>query len=492
MTDRISRRAFVAAAALAPGTAAAAQAPLSTDPRSKAFRRGAEITARDFGVRGDGRSDDSAALQAAVDHAISTGIGRVKLGAGEFVVRSTIQLRTRGVAIIGSDVSNRQFGSTPRSSSLIWEGGAAPIFRCSTSFGTFAGLAVENRGAATDFLEINGGVGFLFDDLSFVHTMRHRPFSRSVIRTNGNSLGYSIFRQVTAKSPAPVFIDIDGQGSGNGITNLLFEDRCIFDSNAGRLTVLRMTDESIENLTIRDCTFNVNGPHELTIVDTTGRPLPSTINCLTFEANEIDVVERLVGTERFFRLVNVRNMAFDNNVVNAGGYLEALASLTNCNVTSCEGNYWKSLDGPLFAADASSSITCGSNYPEPSNTQGIFDVAAAGVEELSPGRFVDVELKHGNARPHMFLLNARDADKHEFRIANSPRFLRPAAGATLTITIRNVTRGSIAAPAFDGRTFSTQGPAIAPAPGFNRSFTFYWDGNKAIEITRTARDVPNS
>lgn len=491
MTDRISRRAFVAAAALAPGTAAAAQG-LSTDPRSEAFRGGADIPAREFGALGDGRSDDSAALQAAVDHAVSSGIGRVHLGAGQFVVRSTIELKTRGVAIIGSDVSNRQFGSTPRSSSLVWEGGAAPVFRCSTSFGTFAGFAVENRGAATDFLEMNSGVGFLFDDLSFVHTMSHRPFSRSVIRTNGNSLGYSIFRQVTAKSPAPVFIDIDGQSSGNGITNLLFEDRCIFDSNAGRLTVLRIIDESIENLTIRDCTFNVNGPHELTIVDTSARPLPSTINCLTFEANEIDVVERLVGTERFFRLVNVRNMAFDNNMVNAGGYLQALAALTNCNVTSCEGNYWKSLNGPLFEADASSSITCGSNYPDPSNTQGIFNVAAAGVEQLSPGRFVDVELKHGNARPHMFQLNIADANSYDFLIANSALFHRPAAGATLTINVRNVSRGPIAAPAFDARTFSTQGPATAPAPGFNRSYSFYWNGSKAVETSRTARDVPNS
>ena len=497
MDHGFSRRHFLAGSALSAELAAAAQLRSS---EAGAAAPGAalldSVPVRAFGARGDGINDDSAAIQAAIDHAVLSGIGRVNFGPGQFVMRSTVRLARRGVTIVGVESANRQQGSTPRSSYLIWGGGAAPMFTCFTSLVTMRGFGVENQGRASDFLELNeGSINFVFDELSFIATETHRPFARSVIRSNGNRCGYSLFKRIHAKSPAPAFLDIAGQGPSSGITNLVFDERCIFESTAGPLTVIRLVGEVIENLTIRDCTFNANNVTgrggELLIVDTTTSPLPDAIRNLTFANCEIDAVGRMETGWRSFRLAQVRNLAFDGNVMNFGGTPSAMASLAGSNVTSCEGNYWKSLNGPLFELDSACSVTCGSNWPQRGSTHGIFTVASAGIEQLEFGPSVAIELKHGNSRPHLFMLDVTGAAPYRIAIATLPPAYKPAPGATFALTIRNLTSAAVAAPVFDPRLFRTQGADQAPAPGSSRSYSFYWDGVKATEISRTGGDVPN-
>ena len=435
---------------------------------------------------------DWAAIQAAVDYAVSSGIGRVTLGHGRFILSDTISLTGRGIAIVGYEASSRQFGSGPRASYLIWTGGAAPMFTCAgASFGIFRGFGVENRGAATGWLDASGSMGHIFDDLSFVHTSQHTSFSRAVIYADGVALGYSVFRLITAKSPAPVFVDIDGQGTSNGITNLVIEGRSIFDVNTQPMTVIKLKDESIENVTIRDCTFNVNAGNEMVIVDTSSSPLPTTITNLTFETNEIDVAVSPSSGSRFFKLANVPNVALNNNAMNFGGSLTAMATLANSSVASCQGNYWKSLNGPLFEADATSQVTCGTNSPVAGSTRGVFTASTAGVVELAYGPAVNIDLKRGNACPHCFVLNVTSAGSYDIRLPNTGLYA-PAPGTMFTVTIRNTSGGAIAAGSFNSAWFSTQGALTAPAAGFCRTYSFYYDGRKAVEIARCTADVPNT
>ena len=82
-------------------------AGLSTDSRAARNEgpRGATFDAADFGARGDGQADDSAALQKAIDAAAKGG-GVVWLGRGAYRLRSPIHVRP-GVTLRGT------FGSVP-------------------------------------------------------------------------------------------------------------------------------------------------------------------------------------------------------------------------------------------------------------------------------------------------------------------------------------------------------------------------------------------
>lgn len=453
---------------------------------------GGEINIRDFGADPTGVADSSAAIQAAIDYAISSDIRQVNLGYGTFKIGATINLHTIGISLVGQLDSSTQSGTPKPGSYLVWSGGASPMFACTSSYNYFTGFGVENQGTATDWLELNSGaIGNTYDKLYFIATATHTPFSRSVIRSNGNRLGYSRFSQLQVVSPAPIFLDVDGQGIGNSITPISFGNRCIVRAVVNPMTFIKFTDETCEGISIENCTF-IQAGVELVIFDSTTSPASDVADFFTFENNEIDADTADNAAWRFFKFTNVRNIAFNQNTLNCGGTKDYAADLVNSSVSSCYGNRYKSLVTALFNADATSVIRAG--YAQASgsfNQRPIFTTASAALTKLAQAGAVVIDGRVFDPGRHEIVsCDVINNTGYDFRVdTTAPQFM--SVGQVFTVVVRNVSGGVIPAPSFNVGTFSTSGATVAPADGFNRSFTFYWTGTKAIEISRVAADVAN-
>jgi hypothetical protein len=431
--------------------------------------------------------DNYTAFQATLDFAITSSVKGVEVGDGEYEYGTSLNFSTQGVTFIGVDNASTITGGGTRNCQLVWTGGATPMKVCSTSGLVFRGFSVENRGTATDWLELNSGsINNRYEDLYFVKTATHTYFSRSVIRSNGNRMGYSYFNHVIANSPAPKFIDIDGQGTSGGITPFSISGRCLFGANTADFTVVNIKDESLEMISMVNNTFNQYG-FQLVILDTTDTPQAAPVGVFSFYNNEIDTIGDAAAF-RYFKLTNVSGFSFDNNTVNAGGSKPYLGDLVNSNVTSFEGNSIKSVGIAAFDADDNSKITTGAN---PKSSRPVTDNVGSLITRIPYPASSQIDAtKFDASKNEIVHLDLTDSSGHTINVdATSPQVIN--IGQVFTLVIRNVSGGVVAAGVF-GATMLTTGASVAPANGFSRSYTFYWDGTRAIELSRGVGSVPNA
>lgn len=445
------------------------------------------IESVDFGAKPETGFDNYSSFQAAIDYAVSSGIKGVRVGQGEFEYGTTLTLTTTGITFVGVENAATITGGTARNCLLVWTGGASPMKQCDTSANVFEGFAVENRGTATDWLELNSGaINNRYKDLYFVDTATHTYFSRSVIRSNGNRMGYSHFDHIIANSPAPKFIDIDGQGTSGGITPFSISGRSIFGANTADFVVIDINDETVEHIDIYDCTFNQFG-YVLEVVNTLGTPGQTAINVLNFHDNELDTIGD-DAAYRYFRLQNVDNFLFDANTINAGGSKTYLATLSAVNVASCEGNSCKSLGTAFFDATDNCIIKGGANA---TGGRPIADNRNAMLEQQAQGPSIVIDATTFDVNKHEIVeVDLTSGSGYTLNIDTSlPQFIN--IGQVFTLVVRNVSGGAVAAGAF-GATFAETAAPVAPANGNSRSYTFYWNGTVAVEISRNQGDAPNS
>lgn len=456
------------------------------------------VDIRDFnGVDPTGNNSSSVALSNAIAEAIAAGVYKVNLGSGIYTLDSQ-QTLSSPIAIIGQDYGYRQSGTVLPQSTLRWGGGATSMFLVTGSHITMRGFAVDNVGAATDFMEAtSNGQNSVFTDLYFYNTATHVPFSRSVFRATGNCYGYSKWSGIRASSPAPIFLDIDGNGTGNAITPIFFDGgsaRNLFRAGAGDdFTILKLTDETIETVKFSDTTVIMDGA-ECCLVDTATASVKAakTIRGLAIRDCEFDTdnTETMNAAWRFFRLENVANAAFVNNDAYGGGGLDYFADLIGSGVTSCEGNNFTGFAEYVFNPDSASHLRAGRNNSDWSTVKGLFppSVKDAGLIKLAYSPSIWINGEHFSQNKHeVCYVDVTNGSGYNIRLdLTRPGYMTP--GQVFTVVVRNVTESAIAAPGFT-TAFKTEGATTAPAAGNQRSFTFVFDGTNAIEINRTTADV---
>ena len=471
----------------------------STAARSLAERFGQVLTPYDFGAVGDGTTDDTAALQAWIAYLNADAKNVGELGKGAFAFNTTLELTRTGVGIIGSQLKGRRTGSTRLASTLVWTGGADPMFRVATAQHTFAYVGVETNGSATDFLELNSGhIDLVMNNVFFSGA---GLFTRSVIRSNGNRLGYSSFNEVHCSSrTADKFIDIDGQGSSGGITPIEFT-RCTFigsnssgSTGTNPWTVLHIKDERIEAVSFERCTFISRDG--LIVVDTTDSPITDAIRSLRVENCEFDEFTTSLSSQRMFKLENCHNVSFSNNIITGVTTVTdtALCSLINSNVSRFESNWLEGLQY-VFDNDSTSKINgIGINYSDWSSVQGIMlnatnwyiDVTQANFAQLD-GAYLTPSIS-GN-----FICEVTSDTAYGFNLDKS----RPQnweAGQLFYLTIKNTSGGAVSAnPTFSSSTFEVQSSTITtPSDGHQVTILFRFDGTKAIQISQVSPEVDNA
>lgn len=461
---------------------------------------GAPINVLDYGAVGDGVTNDTAAINAAILACQAESQTSLFFPTGIYRIQSTIILGsggTRGIAFVGETATPQQGSSRPPVT-FRWHGGALPMFDVQSTYFNFYNIAFENYTTATDVWLLTAAQHMVIENCSFVVGSGATRFSRSVLHTDGNEFGYSVVRNCTIQNPAPRFLDIDGLGTGNGVTPLLFENNIVESNSAGAHTFVYMKDEGCDIITFRANTFNGQANAQLTIVDTTDTPVSQTIIVLNFYDNEIDLVAN-TATDRCFRLTNVVNVNMWGNQVQGGGSVSAIAELVNSVVTQFSGHELRSVNGPFFNADATSRVYAGANNFFVSNTKGIINDTAStsGMIEMTYGATVTILGEKGVATGHtVFRVDATDTAGFTLSfvhpgISGNGYFTR---GQVLSVQVRNTSGGVIPSITLGGGAtyWSLSGSAFPiPANANSRTVTFVWSGSKLVEISRTASDVPN-
>lgn len=446
------------------------------------------------GVSDYGLTDNSAAIQAAYDFVAGGMRPRTVNWDGKYGFGTTIikpgSCTTRGnpTDALGSD--------GPAPSTMAWIGGADPMFYTEGSRTRFFDLGVINKGLATDWIYYApGAILPVWDNIHFLLPFVENRFSRSVIYSDGHRLGYGKMSRMNAGgSIAPKFIFVDGGETviSNRITTFSITDSVIGASSGLEMTLFYIKNQGIETLNIENNSFNTNSADSnLLIVDTTDTPISDVIFNLNFNGNEIDHI----GTDparRKFKLANVRNVNFNNNEVSAGGQMLHLGDLINSSVTSHDGNSIRSLSGAVWNTDATSKVCPGANRWGVSGTV----QPTVSSPSATTGRFIKSE----NATAATLDFSVYNESGHNVReidvnvagaISIRALVAQVTAGTVVTVVHRNVSGGAIAAPSFFPSHFATYGAGVAPANGFSRSYTFYHNGVKFVEVSRTSGDVAN-
>jgi len=461
---------------------------------------GAVINVLDYGADPTGVTDSSSAIAAAVVACQAESQSSLYFPTGIYLLSSTITLgagSTRGIAFVGETASPQQ-GSDRPPVTIRWNGGSAAMFDIQFTYFSFYNIAFENFTTATDVFLLTEAMHMVLDNCSFVLGSGTTRFSRSVLYADGNEFGYSVVKNCTIQNAAPNFLLIDGKGTGNGITPVLFYNNVIETNSAGGHTVVYVKDEGIDILTFEGNTINGQANAQLTLVDTNDTPLSETITVLNVYDNEFDLVSN-TATDRLFRLTNVPNINIWGNQWQCGGAPTAAVNLINSVVTQFSGNHVSALAGPFFNADATSRVYAGVNNFFVANTAGVVNDNAveSGMIQMAYGSTVTILGQKGVGTGHtVFLVDVTNTAGFTLTfehpgIGGTGYFVR---GQVLSVQVKNTSGGVIPSITLAGGAtyWSLTGGAFPiPANGNSRTVTFVWSGSKLVEIGRTAADIPN-
>lgn len=462
-----------------------------------------EITApvfdvRAFGARGDGTGDDGPAINAAIVAAQAVN-GTVVLGARHRVTTQiVIAGANHGIALVGiPTTTGMQQGSTSPVCVLEWAGGATPAIAVSVTYCSFANFSIFNTGSGTAAMSFAANGRAEIHRVSFAAPNGATAWSTSAI-DSAAGLNYSKIDFCDFEvSPAIKM---------SGVHTLLAVESCLFDATGAAPTILA-TDLAGDAVHFRYCTFNSQSAAP-TFWDNSSTT--TTLNNLTIESCEFD------GSGGAFqsyvaKVKNVHNFVFRDNSVEQFGNAANTASLiqlTNVSRTYVEGNTLSSVNPPLVKCNDSDCRTYpGPNRLNTANTAGLIDATGAAAGNIvnldsSTGPVTNVVRLHGElVDPQgvaVYVVTVPNNTNFEVQIpgptsaeanyATDPGWMAP--GQVFWVRIRNAVGAAMGTVSFRSE-FKTAGAFTAPASGKHRSICFYYRGDVAYELVRTAADVDN-
>jgi hypothetical protein len=140
---------------------------LSNDGTDLFWKQDLEINVMDYGAKGDGITDDTAAIQAAINAA--SGGGAITLPRGRFMVRQ-LKVRNKGTTIVGA----ARFGTQ-----LVRLSGSDPLIDMSGSstmgghlrYCSLANLMLSGNGLPGQLVRVVYADNFVFRDVNFIHCL---------------------------------------------------------------------------------------------------------------------------------------------------------------------------------------------------------------------------------------------------------------------------------------------------------------------------------
>lgn len=129
------------------------------------------VSVLDYGAMGDGVTDDTASIQAAID-AAESGKGVVLFPAGDYLISTTLTVN-KGVALIGESLSEdtaTDTGTANKLTKLTWDGGATDMMNIVSSTGAnyllggaVKGILFDGTDTATRAVKASSIIGWEFD-----------------------------------------------------------------------------------------------------------------------------------------------------------------------------------------------------------------------------------------------------------------------------------------------------------------------------------------
>ena len=560
-------------------------AGLATGPT---FADVGEINVRWFGAKGDGSTDDSLAIQAAVNAARRSDRAVVRFGSGIFAVATSITLAgpANAITITGTPFSGLQTGSTNSNTVILWTGGANPVFDVGTggsavTFCNFYDLSFQNTGTGTNAIRFsaNSAGNVRIGRVSTVTKAGQTDFSGASLFLQG--LNYSVIDQVqllgssiaiqidhptgggtlsviqdstfsfgsndVATQYDPVIKLSGAYGTGYGVEQLLIEN-CTFNMKNGRSAIDNAAADFTSMVTFRNCEFN-GTPTPLTYSNVSGVKIAnlhdfaqlliedcyiaqmgssSLTPCLVYaytrdQATPYLPIDQSNIIVRNCQMVSNGDAAFvvtDGYVRPATGQRNGSASQYFVDVgynVARPGSHGQIIaSGSASAYNAATAYVIGDRvtysgvkyYCIQAGTGQQPDISPLywlALREASSAQVIALALQSnlwqvkGNLAPvnvnSMFVLNAGSspgsATTINVALPTDSIAVRGSmeVGQQFAVRIINTSGGALSNIAF-GSQFKQ--PAVTlPATGNSRTWHFVWDGTNAIEINRTAADVPN-
>lgn len=482
------------------------------------------VSVMDFGATGDGSTDDTAAIQAAITYVENTydpavyasnspaaGSCRLFFPAGYYKVTDVLNI-TKKIAIEGEGLS--EFSSGARIVQTVTNKDlfkVTPIAQgCSVSFENMT--LMSNIGGTGHLIHVvRGGSGSTCNSQRYINCTFGTPQSQSICIEAGDDIviqsplfdvssGGAIYLGTGTAADvcsnvriiAPNFFDIPTRCILlQNVINLSIVAPQVYRVGSGRTQFFvdgyTLTPYQLKNISITggsfggtssgvDCLVKATAVDGLAVVGTTGRLLGAgsgaTLSCVELSGTCLNVQ---IGSNNWSGSFDTVHFYYDSG---GGGSVTA---------TSIVGNTFNNTSGAGVCINASS--TTGIFWPNKFTgftrdvTTG--DYLASGLPlnqqvTLTYGATVSTDASLGSS----FAITATNGTA--FTISNPTS---PSTGQVIRYTIRNASGGALGVitwgAAFKMVVFAN------PANGFSRTIEFRYDSTNWVEMVRGAADIPN-